>query len=232
MSRTGTERTCRALTISRFAHATEQYAVLGPRVILPRMFDLPLPARLATVTTFGYAVGCLNAGYYLVRARAGADLRELHSRNAGATNAGRVLGRGAFVVVLLLDAAKGALAALIGAWLADYTGAACGALAAMAGHIWPAQLAYRGGKGIATAIGAFLIVEPVTTLSTIALALGCFAMTRRWSASGLLAVLLAPGMLLLFARPPRAELAVVLAVILVLAAHRSDIAELRARPAP
>lgn len=194
------------------------------------MFDLPLPARLATVTTFGYAVGCLNAGYYLVRARAGADLREVHSRNAGATNAGRVLGRGAFVEVLVLDALKGSLAALVGVWLAGYEGAACGALAAIAGHIWPAQLAFRGGKGIATAIGAFLIVEPLTTLTTVAFALALFAVTRRWSASGLLAVLLGPAFLLVFARPLRAELAITLAVILVLAAHRSDIAEWRARP--
>lgn len=194
------------------------------------MFDLPLPVRLATVTTFGYAVGCLNAGYYLVRALAGADLREVHSRNAGATNAGRVLGRGGFAVVLVLDAAKGLLATVIGLWLADYAGGACGALAAIAGHIWPAQLRFRGGKGIATAIGAFAVLEPWTTGLSLGCALALFAITKRWSASGLMAVLLAPAFVIVLGRPWRADVAIVLTVIVVLAAHREDLAAWRARP--
>jgi glycerol-3-phosphate acyltransferase PlsY len=196
------------------------------------MFDLPLPVRLATVTTFGFAVGCLNAGYYLVRARHGADLRAVHSGNAGATNAGRVLGRGGFVLVLLFDAAKGALATAIGLWLADYAGGACGALAAIAGHIWPAQLGFRGGKGIATAVGAFAVLEPATTACTVAFALALFAVTRRWSASGLLAVALSPAFVLVLGRPSRAAGAVLLAVLIVLAAHRDDLRALRSSSPP
>ena len=57
------------------------------------MFDLPLPIRLGAVGTFGYALGCLNAAYYIVRLHLGADIRDHHSGNAGATNAGRVMGR-------------------------------------------------------------------------------------------------------------------------------------------
>jgi glycerol-3-phosphate acyltransferase PlsY len=189
------------------------------------MFDLPLPVRLGTITLFGYAVGCLNAGYYLVRTRHGADLRTMHSGNAGATNAGRVMGRRGFALVLALDAAKGALAAGIGWSLAGYTGAATGALSAIAGHIWPAQLQFRGGKGVATALGAFAVLEPTTLALTTALALGSFALTRRWSASGLAAICSSPLIGYLVGRPVVAVLPIGLAAAVILLAHRTDIHE-------
>ena len=193
------------------------------------MFDLPLPARVATIAAFGYAAGCLNAGYYLVRARRRTDLRNLHSGNAGATNAGRVLGRRAFALVLMLDAAKGALAAAVGQWLAGPPGGAVGALTAISGHIWPIQLAFRGGRGIATAIGAFLLIEPLATLASGGLALALFAATRRWSASGLAAVLAAPVIAWLLGRPAGMIGAIGLAAATVLFAHRDDVARLRRR---
>lgn len=194
------------------------------------MFDWPLPARLVSVSAFGYAVGCLNAGYYLVRARHRTDLRDLHSGNAGATNAGRVLGRRGFVGVLCLDAAKGACAASIGVWLAGDLGGAVGALSAIVGHIWPVQLHFRGGKGIATACGAFLVLEPVTLMSVVAVALTLLALTRRWSASGLIAVALSPLVALVLRRPNMSMATIVLAVAIVLAAHRDDLSALRSSP--
>ena len=187
------------------------------------MFNLPLPARLVTITAFGYAAGCLNAGYYLVRARRGVDLRDQHSGNAGATNAGRMLGGGGFVLVLALDAAKGAGAALVGLGLAGDVGAALGALAAIIGHIWPAQLGWRGGKGIAPAVGGFLLVEPRATILAVMLALMLFALTRRWSAGGLAAVVSAPAIVLLVGRPWTAALPVAVAASLVLLAHRDEV---------
>ncbi len=192
----------------------------------PPMFGLPLPARLATITAFGYAVGCLNAGYYLVRARRGVDLRDLHSGNAGATNAGRLLGRPGFALVLALDAAKGALAALVGFWLADYLGAATGAIAAIAGHIWPAQLGFRGGKGIAPAVGGFLLLEPAATAIAVALSMALYALTRRWSAGGLAAVVAAPLLVVLLGRPWVAALPMAVAAGVVLLAHRDDLRDL------
>lgn len=188
------------------------------------MFDLPLSARLAAIAAFGYASGCLNAGYYLVRARRRLDLREHHSGNAGATNAGRVLGRGGFMAVLLLDAAKGALAAGIGDWLAGPVGGSVGAILAIVGHIWPAQLAFRGGKGIATAIGAFLVVEPRIVLVSVGIALLFLLLTRRWSASGLVGVALAPIVAWVGGRSAGGVAFMVVAVGLVLFAHRNDVA--------
>ncbi|MBI3790524.1 MAG: glycerol-3-phosphate acyltransferase [Gemmatimonadetes bacterium] len=187
------------------------------------MFDLPLGARLASITAFGYAVGCLNAGYYLVRLSRGADLRTLHTGNAGATNAGRVLGRRGFATVFLLDAGKGVLAALVGSWLAGYGGAVTGAMSAIAGHVWPAQLAFRGGLGIATAIGGFLVVEPFGTAAVIGLVLLLHALTRRWSASGLVGIMAAPLVLFALGRPPRALLGVLAAAALLLLIRVGDV---------
>lgn len=190
------------------------------------MFDLPLPARVASVVAFGYAAGCLNAGYYLVRAAHGADLRSLHSGNAGATNAGRVLGRRGFVAVLALDAAKGALAATVGAWLVGYAGMVTGAVSAIAGHVWPAQLGFRGGIGVATLTGAFLVVEPSATLLTLGVAGLLYGATRAWTPSGLVAMAAGPVVALALGRPPRALVGLGLAVGLVLLAHREDVRQL------
>lgn len=122
---------------------------------------------------FAYAVGCLNAGYYWVRWRDGRDIRVLGSGNAGARNAGRILGRGAFAIVFVLDAAKGLLAVLVArTWAPDLV-PLC-AVAATLGHVFPAQLGWRGGKGVATAIGALAALD-IAALGVIAAA---FALAR------------------------------------------------------
>ena len=102
-----------------------------------------------------YGLGCANAAYYLVRARTGLDIRAHGSGNAGARNAGRLLGPGGFALAFTLDAGKGVLAVLLAATLghAALTAALSG-LAAVAGHLWPVQLGGRGGKGLATSVGA------------------------------------------------------------------------------
>ena len=104
------------------------------------------------VALIGYALGCFNTGYHLVRWRTGQDLRTLGSGNAGARNAGRILGKTGFVQVFLGDALKGVLAVgLARAWgLADW-GQMVVVLAVVAGHLWPIQLGGQGGKGASTA---------------------------------------------------------------------------------
>ena len=120
---------------------------------------------------FAYALGCLNAGYYLLRWRDGRDIRQLGSGNAGARNAGRVLGRGGFALVFALDAAKGLLAVLAARWLSHDAAALC-ALAAVLGHAYPIQLGWRGGKGVATAIGALAGLDlPVLGVAAVAFAM-------------------------------------------------------------
>ncbi len=110
----------------------------------------------ATGCTLGaYVLGCFATGYYLVRARTGRDLREIESGNVGARNVGRVLGKSGFTLTVLGDLSKGALAVWFAAEFANHNrlAMALATLAVVVGHIWPAQLHFRGGKGVATSFG-------------------------------------------------------------------------------
>lgn len=103
-----------------------------------------------------YAIGCLNAGYYAMKLRSGQDIRKVGSGNAGATNVGRFMGKRGFLLVMLFDAVKMFLALKLAACLFPGNAAAAPATmpAVLLGHIFPAQLRFRGGKGIASLGGA------------------------------------------------------------------------------
>lgn len=137
----------------------------------------------------GYLVGSLPVAYLLGRALAGEDLRRVGSGNLGATNVLRRLGWRAGLVTLVLDVAKGAVAVWAGTWIGGRFGplpssaveifgpevtivtAAVAGLAAVLGHVFPVWLGFSGGKGVATAAGAFAVLAPVATLgATVAFA--------------------------------------------------------------
>lgn len=116
-----------------------------------------------------YLLGSIPFGYLIVRAKEGADVRRSGSGGTGATNVSRRAGKLAGVVTLLLDATKGALAV----WLAramtasDYGinwWVAAAAALVIVGHCFPVWLGFRGGKGVATAVGVFLSLSPVALL--------------------------------------------------------------------
>lgn len=107
-----------------------------------------------------YLLGCFATGYYLVRLRTGQDIRELGSGSVGARNVGRVLGQTGFFLTVAGDVAKGAFAV----WAAQHFRAeewmaAVALLAVVTGHLWPVQLGLRGGKGVATSLGALSIYD-------------------------------------------------------------------------
>src|SRR5580693_6010407 len=101
------------------------------------------------VVLAAYVIGCFSTGYWLVRWKTGQDLRTLGTGSCGARNAGRALGSNGFALTLSGDLAKGGLAV----WIAQtVTGndfvALLSMMAVTAGHVWPAPLGFRGGKGI------------------------------------------------------------------------------------
>jgi acyl phosphate:glycerol-3-phosphate acyltransferase len=117
-------------------------------------------SHIALVTGYivvSYLIGCVSTSYYVTKARIGHDIRDLGSGNAGAQNVGKVLGRPWFVVILLLDMLKGYVVVLGGArlGLGDVV-ITLAIVAVVSGHIWPAQMRFRGGMGIATSLGAVL----------------------------------------------------------------------------
>lgn len=169
-----------------------------------------------------YLVGGVSPGYWLVRLRTGADVRTQGSGATGATNAARLLGRGGFALVLALDAAKGAL---VGA-LARFAGFTDGwefaaAAAVVAGHVWPLQLGFRGGRGLGPLLGAWLVLAPGAIGACLVLAGLGWAVSRRRVLSGLVGTAVLPvATWATTAALPAAGGAAVTAAI-VLFAHRS-----------
>lgn len=139
-----------------------------------------------------YLCGSIPFGLLLGQWCRGIDLREHGSRNIGATNAARVLGARWGALVLVLDALKGLLPTLLLPGLsADATAithlrVGCG-VAAILGHMFPPWLGFRGGKGVATSLGAVAVIAPWGTLVAVAVFACLFALTRIVSASSIAA---------------------------------------------
>lgn len=187
-----------------------------------------LPPNLLILTLSSYALGCISVAYYLVRVQTGGDIRDVGSGNAGARNVGRVLGRGGFALVFLLDAAKGALAV----WMArklgfGVAGELLAMLAVVAGHVWPAQLGFRGGKGVSTAYGALLVLDWRLALAGQALCLAGAAVSRQFVLSGLVAISLVPAIALGLGLAAPTVLSLAVLGALIVWAHRTNLRELR-----
>jgi len=180
--------------------------------------------REITLIVFCYCLGCFTSGYYWVKWRTGIDIREHGSGAVGARNVGRLLGPISFLVVLLLDFTKGALAV----WLAIKTNsdpqATVAAMAAVvAGHTWPIQLRFQGGKGVATSLGAILAFDPFLALLLVIVFLPCFAIVRNFTLGGLLAFVLTP-LAAFFTGLGYVEVAAVsVLALIILIAHRRNI---------
>lgn len=171
-----------------------------------------------------YFIGCFTAGYYWTRWKTGQDIRALGSGNVGARNVGRAVGRGGFAVTLLLDAAKGALAVLGAAWIGLGPEAVVASIVAVvAGHNWPIQLRFQGGKGIAVSIGALLAYDPFIVLALLAVFIPVIAVLRNFTLSGMIAFALAPMTSHLCGAEKVEVAAVSILAILVVLTHRKNI---------
>lgn len=128
---------------------------------------------------FGYLLGSIPSGVLVGRLVTGRDVREYGSGKSGFTNTLRSAGIGAALVVIVADTAKGALPVLVGRIVFDDPWAvAVGGAAAVAGHNWPLFAGFRGGRGVATSLGAFAVMAPPAALAVFALGLLLLATTR------------------------------------------------------
>jgi acyl phosphate:glycerol-3-phosphate acyltransferase len=125
-----------------------------------------------------YLLGAIPFGYLITRLRSGTDIRTVGSGNIGATNVTRTQGKGWGLATLILDAAKASAAVLACAHLSPlpWMGAAGGAMAVV-GHCYPVTIGFRGGKGVASGLGAFVVITPIATL----IAVGVFIAALLWS---------------------------------------------------
>ena len=207
--------------------------------------------RSTSAIVIAYLLGSIPFGYLIVRATQGADVRETGSGGTGATNVSRRAGKTAGLVTLLLDALKGAAAvaiakvilglpvfgeaALSGASLEDaYWWVAAAAIAVILGHIFPVWLRFRGGKGVATGVGAFLMLTPLAVAFAGVVFVLVVWPTRYVSLGSILAAVSIPLFVLLrnvFVHPvdPVAPImtAATAGAMLIVFAHRENIRRLK-----
>lgn len=177
-------------------------------------------AMIGLIPMAAYAIGCVSGAYYLVRWRTGQDLRLVGSGNAGARNAGRVLGRGGFAAALAMDAGKGAFVTLGSRMITgSETVVAASMVAVVAGHVWPAQLGFKGGKGAATALGVLAAYDVRIAIILLAVGLTLLAVSRRLSVGGFAALALAPVAAAAYGRGVVAVVALAMVAGLVAFAH-------------
>jgi len=182
-----------------------------------------------------YLMGSIPTGYLVGRQR-GIDVRKQGSGNIGATNVARTLGRKLGILVLLLDALKGA--APVAVWRAADLGARIDvsdslgrltpffftafALAPIVGHCFPVWLRFRGGKGVATALGVYLVADPLLVAIGGGLFAVLYAATRIVSIGSLSAALAIPIAAALLGRPtPMIALAIGGSTIVILKHHQN-----------
>jgi len=149
----------------------------------------------ALTAAAAFLLGSIPTGYLLVRLIRHQDIRAVGSGNIGATNVLRTGGKGLGAATFLLDVLKGCSAVWLGAFAAahflPFTSPrnleALAALFAVLGHMFTPWLGFRGGKGVATGFGVFLVASPWAALSAIALFAVVFALTRYVSLGSILA---------------------------------------------
>jgi glycerol-3-phosphate acyltransferase PlsY len=181
----------------------------------------------------GYLLGSMPNGYLAGRWLKGIDLRQCGSGSTGATNVLRNVGKAPALVVFLLDVGKGALAVLLAKsfGLNDWVQVLAG-LAALAGHIWPVWLGWKGGKAVATGLGMFLGLAWPVGLACFGLFMAVISISRIVSLSSVVAAIGLP-VLMVLAGANGASISVsIVASVLVLWRHRSNIERLIAGTEP
>lgn len=175
----------------------------------------------------GYLLGSIPSGWLAGRWLKGIDLRELGSGSTGATNVLRQVGKGPALVVFLIDVGKGAAAVLLARafgqsdWIQVLAG-----LTALAGHIWPVWLNFKGGKAVATGFGMFLGLAWPVGLASFGVFLLTLWLFRIVSLSSVLAAVSLPLLMICFSGIGSYILIALVAMGLVLWRHRSNLSRI------
>lgn len=177
-----------------------------------------------------YLIGAIPCGLLLTRFFGGGDIRSAGSGNIGATNVYRVAGKKLGILTLIGDALKGAIPVgfvKFGLFFPEW-GVAAVAVAAFLGHCYPVYLRFKGGKGVATTLGIYLILSPLAVLIAFALFGAILYKTRYVSLGSITAAALLPFLILFINRSNELLAASLLISILVIFRHRDNIRRLLA----
>lgn len=178
------------------------------------------------VITSAYLLGSIPFAQLLSQ-RYGVDLREAGSGNVGATNVLRTVGVGMAIGAVLLDAAKGAVAVLIAQRIASSVSLpAAAAVAAVVGHVYPVWLRFRGGKGVATAAGAFGVLTPAGLGAALLVFAAAVSLTRFVSVGSILGAVTLTGVALASGSGSIVGIGAALATLVIVYGHRGNLARL------
>lgn len=191
------------------------------------------------IVAVSYLLGSIPTGYLLVRVFRQQDIRSVGSGNIGATNVLRSGGKGLGAATFLLDMMKGSAAVWLGGVLASalapeltLSGAqAVAAIAAVVGHMFPVWLRFKGGKGVATGFGVFLVAAPVAALAAITVFAIILPLTRYVSLASILGAASFPVFAWFLVRGDKTALfiaAPVIVALLIIVKHHQNIRRLLA----
>jgi len=172
-----------------------------------------------------YLIGAIPVGLIVARLSGGVDIRRAGSGNIGATNVLRTLGKLPAVITLLGDVAKGYGAVYAAGYLGE-SGRPLGAVLAIAGNCWPVFLGFRGGKGVATGLGAFLALAPWATGPAALVWLVVTASFRYVSLASVMACVCLPLGVAVLGYPHASVAAALVASVIIIARHRQNISRL------
>jgi glycerol-3-phosphate acyltransferase PlsY len=175
----------------------------------------------------GYLLGSIPFALLLARRWGAGDLHRIGSGNIGAANVMRASGLKAAVLVALLDAGKGALGVFIAQRLTGGAAPAAAGLAAVVGHVYPVWLRFRGGKGVATACGAFCLLTPLAVLPALAVFLAGASLTKYVSVGSVLASIALPPVAYATGSPMAIVASALATATLIVFRHRSNLSRVR-----
>jgi len=174
-----------------------------------------------------YFIGAIPTGVVLAKAFSGTDIRQEGSGNIGATNVTRVLGKKLGALTLAGDILKGFLPVCVGSYLVSSLSVVClMGMAAFLGHLFPVYLRFKGGKGVATALGVFLYFAPLVILIEVAIFVAVVGIWKYVSLGSLIAAAAMPLLLLLFACPKPVVLLSIAFALLIFIKHKANIQRL------
>ena len=174
-----------------------------------------------------YILGSIPNGLILGKAIWGVDLRQHGSKNIGATNAWRTIGKAGGISIFALDFLKGAVSAYLGLHLggSELAGVLCGILA-IAGHSWSVFLAFKGGKGVATGLGVIAALMPMVTLIVFAVWFAIVYFTGYVSLGSIVGAALVPILTLFFGLHTEFLILGLIAAVFSIYRHKSNIERL------
>ena len=194
---------------------------------------VPVILTALLLLAIGYLLGSTPSGYLAGQWLKGIDLRDCGSGSTGATNVLRNVGKGPALVVFLVDVGKGALAVLLAksVGLNDWVQVLAG-LAALAGHIWPVWLGWKGGKAVATGLGMFLGLAWPVGLASFGLFMATISLSRIVSLASVVAAIGLPVLMLVAGNSSAYVVVSLVASSMVIWRHRSNIQRLMAGTEP